>query len=380
MIRIVADNKIPFLQGALEGVASVKYLPGGEITRNDLLEADALMIRTRTRCDRSLLEGTGVKFIATATIGYDHIDTGYCSEAGINWVNAPGCNASSVQQYMVSVLLYLAAEKGLELSSLTLGVIGVGNVGSKVVKAAGALGMKVLMNDPPRARSEGSGVFVPLEYLLEQSDVVTLHVPLNRGGADNTLQMVNRQFIEQMKPGAILVNSSRGEVVAEQHLIHGIESGKVSGAVLDVFQGEPQVDARLLDLLTLATPHIAGYSLDGKANGTTMAVRAVSGFFNLGLDRWEPDHIPLPEQTMLLGDASSCSRNDLLWELFRETYDVSKDDQRLRDRPEAFESLRGDYPLRREPAAYSVRLFQGYPEIREVFEELGFSVLSDHCN
>ncbi|MEN8158157.1 MAG: 4-phosphoerythronate dehydrogenase, partial [Bacteroidota bacterium] len=380
MIQIVADHKIPFLKGALEGVASVKYLSGGEISRSDLLEADALIIRTRTRCDRSLLEGTGVKFIATATIGHDHIDREYCSEAAISWVNAPGCNASSVQQYMVSTLLYLAVERNLELSSLTLGVIGVGNVGSKVVKAAESLGMKVLMNDPPRERSEGSGPFVPLEHLLAQSDVVTLHVPLNRGGADNTLQMVNRQFIQQMKPGAILVNSSRGGVVSEQHLISGIESGKISGAVLDVFQGEPEVGAGLLDLLTLATPHIAGYSLDGKANGTTMAVQAVSQFFNLGLDGWEPDGIPLPEQTMLLGDASSFSRNELLWELFRQTYDVSKDDRRLRDQPEAFESLRGNYPLRREPPAFSVRLFQGYPEIRELLEALGFSVLSDHCS
>jgi erythronate-4-phosphate dehydrogenase len=379
MIRIVADHKIPFLKGALEGVARVDYLPGGEITRSDVMHADAIITRTRTRCDRSLLEGTGVKFIASATIGHDHIDAGYCLKAGIEWTNAPGCNSSSVRQYMVSTLLYLAGLRGLDLSGLTLGVVGVGNVGAKVAHAAKALGMNVLLNDPPRARSEGKEGFVSLRELLENADVVSLHVPLNRGGQDNTFQMVDARFIDQLKQGAVLINTSRGGVVSEEELIRGIKGGKISDAVLDVFRNEPEVDMELLNLLTLATPHIAGYSLDGKANGTGMAVRAVSRFFNLGMDAWEPEHITPPEQTLLLGDAASTGWMDLLTDIYRKTYDVSQDDKRLRDNPGAFESLRGDYPLRREPSAYSVRLFQGYPEIVDIFEALGFSVLADHC-
>ena len=379
MIRVVADHKIPFLKGALEGVAKVDYIPGGEISRKDLMEADALITRTRTRCDRSLLEGTNVKVIASATIGHDHIDTEYCREEGIRWTNAPGCNASSVQQYLVSTMLYLSKHRSLDLTKLCLGVVGVGNVGSKVVRAAEALGMRVLKNDPPRARKEGNEGFVELDELLEKSDVITLHVPLNRGGVDNTFRMVNGQFIEKARSGVILVNTARGGVVSEIELIQGISSGKLSDVVLDVFEGEPEVSKELLDVITLATPHIAGYSLDGKANGTGMAVRAVSKYFNLGLDHWQPDQIPLPEKTSLLGDAASHPNNELMWELYRMTYDVTADDRRLRSRPEAFESLRGDYPLRREPHVYSIRLFQGYREIQETLEALGFSVLADHC-
>lgn len=380
MIRIVADNKIPFLEGALEGVAKVDFLPGGEITRENLLDADALITRTRTRCDRSLLEGTGIRFIASATIGYDHIDTDYCKEAGILWTNAPGCNSSSVRQYLVSTLLYLASEKGLKLNKLTLGVVGVGNVGSKVAMAAEALGMKVLLNDPPRARNEGSTGFVSLAELKEKADVISIHVPLNRGGEDNTLHLVNSDFIEGLKPGAILVNSSRGKVVKEVELMEGIKSGKLSDVILDVFEGEPAINPELLEMITLATPHIAGYSLDGKANGTSMAVQAISRHFGLGLDDWEANDIPEPQQNQLLGDATSGNLYEVLWEVFRSTYDVSADDARLRDHPETFESQRGNYPFRREPQAYSVRLFQGYEEIRDILERLGFSMLADHCS
>jgi len=379
-MKVVADNKIPYLKGALEGVARVVYLPGAEISRADLLDADALITRTRTRCDRQMLEGTKVQFIASATIGYDHIDTGYCAEKGIAWTNAPGCNAASVRQYMVSTLLYLAAEKGLDLKKLTLGIVGVGNVGSRVAGAAEALGMKILLNDPPRARKEGHKEFVSLDELLREADVITMHVPLNRGGEDNTFHMVNKDFIAKAKKEVILVNSSRGPVVSEPDLVEGIKSGRISEAVLDVFEGEPVINPELHKMLTLATPHIAGYSLDGKANGTGMAVRAVSKHFGLGLDQWEAENITVPEQDQLLGDAASEDMYEILWELFRQCYDVSADDRRLREHPENFESLRGNYPLRREPLAYSVRLFQGYEEIRQIFEALGFSMLADHCS
>ena len=281
---------------------------------------------------------------------------------------------------MVSILLYLASEKGLNLKELTLGIVGVGNVGRKVAGAAEALGMKVLLNDPPRERKEGSAGFVSIEDLREQADVISMHVPLNRGGKDNTLGMVDRKFIESLKPGTILVNSSRGQVVCEADLMEGIRKGKLSEVILDVFENEPVINPDLLRLITLATPHIAGYSLDGKANGTGMAVRAISEHFGLGLNDWQPVNIPLPAQSQLLGDAASGSFYEVLWEIYRSTYDVTADDARLRAQPEAFESLRGSYPFRREPQAYSVRLFQGYEEIRRTLESLGFSMLADHCS
>jgi len=379
VIRIVADEKIPFLKGVLDGVARVEFLPGDAIQKEDLRSADALITRTRTRCNRELLEGTGVRFIASATIGFDHIDAEYCSHRGIRWSNAPGCNSSSVRQYMISALLYLVCEKGLDLTGKTLGVVGVGNVGSKVAPAAQLLGMNVLLNDPPRARKEGTAGFVDLGEVLDRSDIISLHVPLQRSGPDPTWHLVDETFVKRAKEGAILINTSRGEVVDEGSLLEGIRKKVFRHVVLDVFEHEPDICPELLEVATLATPHIAGYSLDGKANGTMAAVRAVSRFFNLGLDRWEPEDLPTPVPQEILADASQGGHVDTLWEIYRQTYDVGADDQRLRKDLSAFEHLRGTYPPRREPPAYAVRLFQGYPEITETLEGLGFSVLSDFC-
>lgn len=378
-MHIVADNKIPFLKGALENVADVSYVPGNKITKGDLLNADALLVRTRTRCNRELLEGTRVKFIATATIGHDHIDADFCREAGISWTNAPGCNSSSVRQYMLSTFLYLAIEKGLDLRKSTLGIVGVGNVGSKVATAAEALGMRVLLNDPPREREEGPGSFVSLEKIKQEADIISFHVPLNPRGEDRTLHMMDEAFLEGTKEQLVLINTSRGPVVSEKALLAGIRNGKIKEAILDVYEEEPKISTALLDALTLATPHIAGYSLDGKANGTTMSVRALSQFFKLGMDDWSPGGIAAPDQPILLGDAGSEDFYDLLRDLYRETYDVSEDDRKLRSAPGDFEKQRGDYPFRREPGAYSVKLFQTYKEIEDVLLALGFHVLTDYC-
>ncbi len=379
MIRIVADDKVPFLEGALENVARIDFLTGSRISAADVKDADVLVTRTRTKCDRELLEGSAVKLIASATIGIDHIDQEFCSSAGIKWINAPGCNSSSVEQYVISALLFLATSRKLDLSRLTLGVVGVGNVGSKVVRSAEALGMRVIRNDPPRMRAEGARDYMELKELQEKADIITLHVPLKRGGRDNTYHLVDRQFLNRIKKGAVLINTSRGPVVDESSLMESLETGKLSDVVLDVFENEPEINPDLLKAITLATPHIAGYSKDGKANGTTVAVRAISNFFNLGMDQWKPTRIPLPDNTELHGDASGSSRLELLWEIYRQTYDITSDDRRLRNDPGSFEDLRGDYPVRREPPAFSVRLFHGYPELTESLEKLGFSVLADYC-
>jgi len=379
MIRVVADDKIPFIKGALDKVAEISYLPGGSIAASDLDGTDALLIRTRTRCDKKLLDGSGVSFIASATIGHDHIDAEYCRKKGITWTNAPGCNSASVQQYMVSTLLWLAVNRGLDLHGSTLGVVGAGNVGSKVAAAAGALGMRVLINDPPRERAEGPEGFVSLGTILEESDVISLHVPLNAEGPDKTFHLVDRDFIGRAKKGFVLINTSRGPVVESQALLEALHKGRAGLAVLDVFEGEPDLDPGLHAALTLATPHIAGYSLDGKAMGTAMSVQSLSRHFSLGLDDWIPGGIPEPDQPVIFGDAGSVGWVELLWEIYRQTYDVSLDDNRLREQPELFETLRGDYPFRREPGAYRVKLFQPYEELNTILQKLGFELLSDYC-
>ncbi len=282
-MKIVCDNRIPFIKGVLEPWAEVVYLPGKDTTAADVRDADAIITRTRTICDEALLKGSKVKVIASATIGYDHIDTAWCESAGILWENAPGCNSWSVKQYVTSVLCTLAQRHGLDLGRMTLGVVGVGNVGSKVAEAAGILGMEVLLNDPPRARREGAAGFCSLQEIIERADIITLHVPLTKEGEDATWHLFDAGRIAAMGKERILINSSRGAVVDGDALKAALASGQLKAAVLDTWEKEPDIDRDLLALLDIATPHIAGYSADGKANGTAAAVHRVSRVLGLPL-------------------------------------------------------------------------------------------------
>jgi erythronate-4-phosphate dehydrogenase len=376
-IKIVADNKIPFLKGVLDDVADVSYLPGRKISPEDVRHADALITRTRTRCDEALLSGSVVKFIASATIGHDHIDAEFCDRKGITWTNAPGCNSSSVEQYVLSVLLNVATQDKSDLKGRTIGIVGVGHVGSKVERVSRVLGMNVLLNDPPRARIEGTTAFVELDRILKEASIITLHVPLNQSGRDQTLHLADSGFFRQLADKTILINTSRGEVVDSKALKTALIEKKLAGAVLDVWEGEPGIDTGLLNLVRVATPHIAGYSTDGKANGTSMSVQAVSRFFDLGLDDWYPPALPVPENPDITLDASGMSMKQVLYSILGKVYDVMEDDRRLRQSPNLFEELRGDYPLRREPGAYRVRIINDDPEAGPVLEQLGFQVMTD---
>ncbi len=359
MLKIVADDKIPFLRGVLEPFAEVKYLPGGKITRSDLRDADALITRTRTKCGPELLEGTAVKFIASATIGYDHIDTRYCESNGICWTNAPGCNSESVAQYMTSLLLNQAHRTGKDLAGQVIGVIGVGNVGSKVARNAHALGMEVLLNDPPRARNEGPDGFVPVEQIQQEADIITFHVPLISEGEDATFHYADESFFGQLGRRPFVINASRGEVCDNSALKQALRNGQLAGAALDVWENEPEIDLDLLALLDYATPHIAGYSADGKSNGTSMSVLALVKFFGLEkqFDRSSLQSPPLPAQRVidLMPYARAGERDEeLLYRAVTAAYDIVSDDRRLRENPGTFEQQRGTYPLRREFDSYEV--------------------------
>jgi len=373
-MKIVVDDKIPFIRGAFEPFAQVEYLPGAKISREDLTDAQALVTRTRTKCNETLLKGTAVKFIATATIGYDHIDVEYCRKAGIEWTNAPGCNSGSVMQYMASALVALSARKGFRLEDKIIGIVGVGAVGSKVARLAEIFGMKTLLNDPPRQRAEKSSAFASLEETLKAADILTLHVPLIREGQDKTYHMIDRQALALMKEGSFLINTSRGEAVETGALLQSLRSGKLAGAVLDVWENEPHINLELLELTDIATPHIAGYSVDGKANGTTMSVRAVGDYFGWDLKEWRPADLPGPARPVIDFSGLKKDRDDWVAKAVLHTYDIMNDDQRLRERVEDFEKLRGDYSPRREFAAYSVNLPQGYDSLREKLAALGFKI------
>ena len=339
-MKIVADIDVPFLKGVFEQYGDVIYKKVPEINREDVCDADALILRTRTKCDADLLEGSAVSLIATATIGTDHVDFDYCNSHGIEVQNAAGCNAGGVMQYVFSALYGIAARKGIKIEGVTLGIVGVGNVGKKVEQMARYLGFNVLRCDPPRAETEGEDGFCSLEYLLENSQIVTMHVPLT----DVTRKMADEAFFALMQPGAIFINASRGEVVDEDALKLALP--KLGATVIDTWNNEPNVDVELVDMIDVATPHIAGYSYQGKQMGTAMAVRAVARHFGIEalydfFPEDEPDHEPV------LLDLKGKNHGQIA-AVFQYNYPIFTDDFRFRMDPTRFEKLRSEYQYRRE--------------------------------
>ncbi|MGM9694371.1 MAG: 4-phosphoerythronate dehydrogenase [Alloprevotella sp.] len=366
-MRLVIDSQIPFMKGHAERLGEVIYKPGAEIDAATVREADALIVRTRTRCDRKLLEGSKVKFIASATIGFDHIDTAYLAEKGIAWTNCPGCNADSVAQYVETALLQLVLHgwngEGTAPTPVTaplsvtqlpdrffadkcLAVVGVGHVGSKVVQMAQRLGFgEILLCDPPREEVEGSEAFVSLEEAARRADVITFHTPLTRKPtAHSTFHLADTAFFEKLSRRPVLINSSRGEVVETEALKKALCDERIAAAVIDTWENEPNVDRELLRSVFIATPHIAGYSADGKANGTRMALTATARFFGLDEDSFgiiAPP--PLPEDYAYFPEGEGRRVSEAL-----RRYDPAADHLRLLRQPELFEKWRGNYPLRRE--------------------------------
>ena len=312
-MRIVADAYIPFLKGLLDDVVQVEYLPPADIIAEAVKDADALIVRTRTKCCEALLKGSKVRFIATATIGFDHIDTKYCAENGISWTNCPGCNADSVNNYIHAALTTIF---GNDIKGKTIGIIGVGNVGSRVARMANSLGMKVLLNDPPRAEKEGAEKFVSLEEIKENADIITIHTPLNK----ETFHIINDEFLASCKNTPLIINAARGEVCDTMSLLN--YKGEI---VLDCWEGEPNINLELLKKVVLGTPHIAGYSVDGKANGTRMSAEAICKFF--GIEKEIKIEVP--------GEKGI-------------PYYIKGESDALKAHPELFENFRNNYPIRRD--------------------------------
>ena len=371
-MKIVIDDKIPYIEGILEPYAEVEYTAGAKVTPEQVSNADAIITRTRTNCNQNLLTGSTVQFIATATIGFDHIDTEFCALNNIQWTNCPGCNSGSVKQYLTSTLLSLSIKHNQPLAGKTIGIVGVGNVGTKVADAARALGMKVLLNDPPRARLEGSSQFVSLDELLIQSDLVTTHTPYFTSGEDKTHHLASSEFFSKMKNSAFYINTSRGEICNNSALKTALQKKYIAGAVIDVWENEPGIDLELMDIVDFATPHVAGYSKDGKANGTSMSVQALAKFFDLPLQEWTPTDVPTPPIDQICIKPADTIELELQ-QAVSLSYDISSDDKRFRDNPSEFEYQRGNYPLRREFECFSVVSTSStqFPT-SEIFTNLGF--------
>ncbi len=329
-MKIVIDRDIPFIAGLFEPYAEVSYVAGGDISSDVVADCDALIIRTRTRCDAKLLDGSRLRIIATATIGTDHIDTAYCFKRGIIVANAAGCNARGVLQWVAAILRHIVAKRGCRPEQLRLGVVGVGNVGSLVVRYARSWGFDVVMCDPPRARRE-EGDFRDFDELLASCDIITFHTPLDA----TTLHMLSAEKMALLRPDAVIINASRGAVVDNRAV-----AASLHDYYFDVWEGEPEIPRDVLERATLATPHIAGYSRQGKANATAMSVRAIASMFGFRLGGWYP------------ADVTPASPHEIGWEEMCATidnyFDVEAESARLKSSPESFESLRNGYNYREE--------------------------------
>ena len=343
-MKIVIDRDIPYIKGVLEPFAGVVYLKGTEFTPAEICDADALIVRTRTRCDEKLLSGSKVRMIATATIGFDHIDMEYCSKAGIKVSTAAGSNARGVLQWMGAALVYAAGRQGWQPREKTIGVVGVGHVGSLVADYAAQWGFNVLCCDPPRQRSEGfcstAARFVTLEEIAACCDIITFHTPLSHHGQDATYHKAGREFFETVGPGTLIINTSRGEVIDTPALADTVGKGACS-CCIDTWEHEPAIDRRLLGVSAIATPHIAGYSAQGKANATSMTVQAIAREFNLPLTEWYPAE-----------DVPRITPRPITWDelcgTIRNYFDIEALSSVLKEDPAGFEQMRNNYAYRTE--------------------------------
>ncbi len=357
-MNIIADENIIYAEQAFSQFGNVQLIKGRDISNSILKETDALMVRSVTNVNNELLKKTNVKFVGTATIGTDHIDEDYLNENGIEFTSAKGCNSYAVMEYILaSVNLFINNQKR-KFNEISIGIIGVGNIGSKLEKLFTALGAKVLLNDPPLKRITNKKKYVPLEEVLS-ADIITCHVPLNLTGKDKTFHLIDEKEIAQLKPGVVLINSSRGPVVNNSALKKRISEKKDICAVLDVWENEPNLDLALMKLVNIATPHVAGYSLEGKINGTKILYDKFCEF--LGKEKlWEPVY---PEVTNNVISNEYNSEEELIDMLFPCIYNIEEDSnftksQILSNKNEisqTFDLLRKNYPLRRELNNYQIK-------------------------
>ncbi len=373
---------MPFAQEAFSTIGETSAVEGRTITPSDVKDCEILAVRSTRKIDAELLEGSRVRFVGTATIGTDHLDIDYFNRRGIHWCSAAGCNANSVSEYIATALLYLANRHNITLRGKTMGVIGVGNVGSKVVQKAKALGMRVLQNDPPRQRLENNqnSDFCDLDTLLAQSDIVTLHVPITKDGTDPTFHLADKKFFNKMRSGTIFMNAARGAVVNSDDLIEAIDSGQIAHTVLDTWEGEPVIREDLLRRVDIATPHIAGHSFEGKVTGTVMVYQEACRF--LGLEpSWsvEPLLPPPVVPEIFLEPSKYASPEFIIWSAVTQVYDIIADDTALRaetaDRKQLFDELRKKYPIRREFRFTTVEIkTNSSAELESMLEGLGFTL------
>jgi erythronate-4-phosphate dehydrogenase len=379
MIKIVADENLAYAKELFSQFGEVKLLNGRKITNSVLKDTDTLIIRSITHVNKSLLAGTKVRFVGTATIGTDHLDMEYLKSTGTVFASAPGCNSYSVAEYVLASLLYSATKNNFSLKDKSIGIVGIGNVGGKVVRFCEALGMKVLKSDPPLSREGKLKDFVAFDEILE-ADIISLQVPLTFTGEDKTYHMLNKNNLRFLKNNSILINTSRGSVIDSVALRHIIKEKNLT-VISDVWENEPDIDPELLRIVLIGTPHIAGYTLEGKVNGSLMIYDALADF--LKMDRTPNISLPMVNNNQLFFD-SSFSTEESLNNIVKQIYNIEDDHRRLLEINSMndseigryFDTLRKDYPLRREFNNYSIKINKKDAGTEKLLRNLRFSVLS----
>jgi erythronate-4-phosphate dehydrogenase len=354
-MKIIADANIPFVAECFSSIGEVQVVDGREITRGVIDDAEVLLVRSITKVDADLLAGSKVKFVASATIGFDHVDIDFLKRENIGFASAPGSNANSAAEYVVAGLLEASRKCDIGLEGKSIGIIGAGNVGGRVAKKCAALGMRLYLNDPPLKRQTGDVKYLPLEELFD-CDFITIHTPLTFEGVDKTYHLADESFFKSLKKDCVFINASRGGVVDSKVLKKEIQSGRFNYVVLDVWENEPAIDIELLEMVDVGTPHIAGYSLDGKVKGLIMIYKAVCDYFGFSPKFDIADFLPEPIIRQLRVESSTDDMQDALLAAVRQIYDIKEDNRKLRrivekpvnKRGEYFDGLRKNYPVRRE--------------------------------
>ena len=380
---IVADENIPLLESFFGDFGEIRRVSGRTMSARDVKDADVLLVRSVTRVGADLLEGSRVRFVGTATIGTDHIDRGWLEQKGIRFSAAPGCNANSVAEYVLSVLSLHAEKRALDdWTRMSVGIVGVGNVGGEIAHKLERLGFQVKLCDPPRAEREDDGeqAFVSLEEALE-CDVITLHTPLTRDQSHATFHLLGERQLGALTSDQLLINAGRGEVIDAQALHARLEQANAPVVVLDVWEREPRIDPELVDRVWLATPHVAGYSLEGKVQGTEMIYRALSNYLGLPVRKKAGQFLPEPALSKV-SFTSAADEDDAIRIALRACYDPRRDDARLRvamrgsaeERAAGFDRLRRDYPVRRECSSLKVQLKGTSKSLQDSFRAIGFKL------
>lgn len=372
-MRIVADENIPFLKGRFEPFAEVRYLPAVQITPKTVKNADALIVRSVTRCNSNLLEGSSVRFIATATSGDDHIDKDFCDKKNISRISAKGANASAVEQYIQFSLLHMAVQNNYQLEGMTLGIVGVGNIGNRVKMTAEILGMKTLLNDPPRQRTEGPSGFVDLDELIRNSDIITLHVPLAFDGPDKTYRLAGSDFFSACKKGFSIINTSRGEVIRDDALLNEAKAGRLSSCIFDVWDKEPFISEDILALCDIGTPHIAGYSVQGKRRASEVVIRGVKDFFGFEMQKevMNDNFSNNPVDIRISG--KGFTNEKLLLQVMTKVTNLNSTSKTLKTNPKEFERMRSEYQYRNENFCFRPTGDNISPEAMQILEKFGFN-------